>query len=496
MIRRRCIQHYKVIPFLKRQLTTNQNDEALTVNSLLYDVYQDKSELEHYRNALRFEIDELYDLDTLDINKKALLQFSFGPDLKIFKTDHLSLANSFGGIYSPIDLKNTNFLTLLKARYKVMQNPRKEYIRNLTRLEYLGKFVFREYTFRLFLLQLQKSEGSFFRMTKLVKRNIVTNKTIDMDLYFQFQEGKPSFSAENILITSRISNNRIKTIHSFYIYMGLKYLENKTQFKLITIEILKDLGFDKINYFITKDIVNGNIINDETLLLRKISKRIKFYIPKNIQTNPRIFSSIVRPKLLPYKSTRLPPLPKLAQPEYSHDLLKLALLNPYSSVVSVKNIARTKKMSDALDAYGDIVLKRVSFEFFLTILENDINHISIFTDHLFMNSNLLFGRLAEIYELDKGLNSINHHEELKDNLRYSMEINREKTIFELYGDLFERVVAVFYLDNPNACQKWLFEIFQLIYLTLLIDKHDGKILDKEYFQASVKKESFKEFKFL
>ncbi|CUM62635.1 uncharacterized protein PRCAT00000189001 [Priceomyces carsonii] len=449
------------------------------IDDLLHQVYQDPDELNEYSKVLSFEKKALYDLSLLNPNKRAFVEFKFGPNLKLFHSKKVIFTDRNNDFYEPISLAGGRFLELLEKRYKIMKNTRKEFLRNLLRLEYLGKYTLKQEAFQIFaLIDLESSQRCFMRFISLINHELRKSKKYRPTFYLEADD-EGVFSYENRVVTSRLAgNNKIKQIHPFYLYLGLRYVEDSNTNVNFILKVMKDLGYLSEDEDFT-----------DALAIKSLSKKVSKYISNDVKLNEDILVRTSRPRLLPYKDTRLPPLPLLKRPLETTLILKLAFLHPYSRLVEPKYRGSLNRMAKSLDAFGDIILKRISFDFFHKILFKEVNYVSLLSDHLFLNSNSLFGRLAKIYGFDRGIKNEGFHEELIQNMNKDLLYNSSKTFDELLGDLFEKFVAIMYLDDPKACEKWLHQIFQSIYDTLIIDKYDGKQLNKAYFEYYFKSAS-------
>ncbi|EMG45320.1 hypothetical protein G210_4500 [Candida maltosa Xu316] len=252
---------------------------------------------------------------------------------------------------------------------------------------------------------------------------------------------------------------KLNSIESVYSYVGLSYLQSKDTSQ-ITRWYRSVIETEGVNFHF-----------DISLMVSMWSLEFKslesydYYGPLDYG----IFSSVKRPSL--FLTGRLPPIPKLSN-QNLYPFVQISLLH-LTDEFRDSEINTLKRL---LDGLGDTVLKRFSAEYFIELQNQMPNFKWNMDDIHFVNSNLLFNRLAISYKLHDGILNQQHTDIMKGELEGSLDRANE-----LLGDSFERLVAVVYLDDSEKCRKWISEIYTTLIKAFMVDKSGIQFLDKEKY---------------
>ena len=212
------------------------------------------------------------------------------------------------------------------------------------------------------------------------------------------------------------------------------------------------------------------------LLIDKYKPDLDAYLqqfPAPIDFNK--FSQVFRPPLLHSLPIKLPPLPKF----HNQELYKMVQI----SLISLQFMAKSNKLGvlnflrKRLDRLGDAILKRYSVEYMVHHCKTNPRFRWNMDDVSFINTNIVFSSLSFAYKLHQTINDAEIQANM-DRLITSSDLN---TANELLGDMFERMVAIEYLDNPDMCRTWIFKMYDAILDNLTKEKDGIEFIDKEKY---------------
>ncbi|KAI5968428.1 hypothetical protein KGF57_000122 [Candida theae] len=211
------------------------------------------------------------------------------------------------------------------------------------------------------------------------------------------------------------------------------------------------------------------------LLIDKYIPYVNAYLqafPAPIDFN--IFSQVFRPQLLHSLPIKLPAMPKL----HNRELYKFAEVSLLSSRMSAfAQYPKLVLLRERLDSMGDAVLKRYSVEFMVHYSKTNLKFRWNMSDVDFINTNIVFSRLSFAYKLYRALNGHKNQESMNQIITSSnLDVANE-----LLGDMFERMVAIEYLDDPEVCRTWIFKIYEVMLANLTKEKDSIEFFDKEKF---------------
>lgn len=297
--------------------------------------------------------------------------------------------------------------------------------------------------------------------------------------------------------------------NAVYVFLGMMYLEDLNYERLISKIVAPTAKENAL-----KMVFHKNLLIDKYLL--DIGAKIRLM---SATLDNKIFSQIRRPPLLTSLPYKLPPIPKYSDSRMYHFLQYSLLAVDYnhgsrgsggvrsrrsrnsgsdSSGVgsssggsngkgvkgdayhmTLKDSSKLEKLALKLDKYGDAVLSRFSTEFLIQLLKQNPNFRWNTDDLFFLNTNVIFSRLSFAYSLHEAIDNQEHRRlvEQKISLSHLNEAN------EILGDLFERLVAVTYIQDPERCREWVFKIYECILMNLKTRKRGDvhEFIDKKKF---------------
>lgn len=248
------------------------------------------------------------------------------------------------------------------------------------------------------------------------------------------------------------------------VFTAMVYLEDKDYDYAIK-KFLKQLAMaHKLNTNFSTELLIDKYILSVNAYLQQFPAPINF----------NIFSQVFRPPLLNSLLIKLPAMPKLHNQEL-YKLTQVSLLSPRTT-----RFARYPELvylRERLDSFGDAILKRYSVEYMVHYSKSNSKFRWNMDDVDFINTNIVFSCLSFAYKLHQALNDTENQAKMN-HIITSNDLNIAN---ELLGDMFERVVAIEYLDNPEVCRTWIFKIYDVI-LANLTKEHDGiEFIDKEKY---------------
>lgn len=354
---------------------------------------------------------------------------------KIIKNDvrMLLLKHALRGKFMPVDgLPSLQVATMAGKNFK---NPTNREV-----IEQLGFLVTRELMFYLTAIPVERKLRS---VTELL--NVFFSKLNDIKL----------------IESNREEDIELRSIESINAYIGLSYLEQKNM-DLITQWCKNTLRTQKLTFLYDRDVFMANWMPT----IKAIEDRSPFDFSLFLQLN--------RPVFLHSSLPRLPALPKLKN-QFLYSFLRLCVLENL-----VHGNACTF-LRYQLDDLGDAILKKYSAEYFIQLEQIEPQFVWNMDDIHFINSNILFSKLAISYKLHRAIQCEKHANGLRTRLEGSFD--RANV---LLGDMFERLVAIEYLDDPDKCRKWVFAIYDSIRLSLTAEHKPIKFLDKEKYLETLK----------
>ena len=292
--------------------------------------------------------------------------------------------------------------------------------------------------------------------------------------------------------------------NAVYVFLGMMYLEDLNYERLISKIVAPTAKENSL-----KMVFHKNLLIDKYLL--DIGAKIRLM---SATLDNKIFSQIRRPPLLTSLPYKLPPIPKYSDSRMYHFLQYSLLAVAYNhgsrgsgrgrngrSRISgsdsdsysgngkgvkgeayhttLKDSSKLEKLAIKLDKYGDAVLSRFSTEFLIQLLKQNPNFCWNTDDLFFLNTNVIFSRLSFAYSLHEAIDNQEHRRlvEQKISLSHLNEAN------EILGDLFERLVAVTYIQDPERCREWVFKIYECILMNLKTRKRGDvhEFIDKKKF---------------
>lgn len=248
------------------------------------------------------------------------------------------------------------------------------------------------------------------------------------------------------------------------VFTAMAYLEDKDYDYAIK-KFFKQLAMaHKLNTNFTTELLIDKHILSVNAYLQQFPAPINF----------NIFSQVFRPPLLNSLLIKLPAMPKLQNQEL-YKVIQVSLLSPRTT--SFVQYPELVFLRERLDSFGDVILKRYSVEYMVHYSKGNSKFRWNMDDVDFINTNIVFSSLSFAYKLHQALNDTENQAKMN-HIITSNDLNIAN---ELLGDMFERVVAIEYLDNPEVCRTWIFKIYDVI-LANLTKEHDGiEFIDKEKY---------------
>ncbi|EDK44115.1 hypothetical protein LELG_02294 [Lodderomyces elongisporus NRRL YB-4239] len=292
--------------------------------------------------------------------------------------------------------------------------------------------------------------------------------------------------------------------NAVYVFLGMMYLEDLNYERLISKIVAPTAKENSL-----KMVFHKNLLIDKYLL--DIGAKIRLM---SATLDNKIFSQIRRPPLLTSLPYKLPPIPKYSDSRMYH-FLQYSLLavdynhgfrgsgggrsrrsrnsgsdsDSYSGNgkgvkgdayhMTLKDSFKLEKLAIKLDKYGDAVLSRFSTEFLIQLLKQNPNFRWNTDDLFFLNTNVIFSRLSFAYSLHEAIDNQEHRRLVEQKILLS-HLNEAN---EILGDLFERLVAVTYIQDPERCREWVFKIYECILMNLKTRKRGDvhEFIDKKKF---------------
>lgn len=254
---------------------------------------------------------------------------------------------------------------------------------------------------------------------------------------------------------------KLDLINAVQAYMGLKYLEEN-----------KIDGIAKW-YKTRLETINLSFYFDKDTWITKQQPKLESLCQSHVAgpLDLTLFSQVNRPTLLKYLPHKLPPIPRLNN-NFLYSFIRLSFSHPFHNKKHNKLIYFKK----SLDGLGDAILKRLSCEYFMNVLQTDPTFKWNIDDIHFINTNILFGRLAIAYRLHEGIQNENYSTFIKNRLLGPLD---SANVF--LGNHFEILVSVLYLDNPETCKEWMFKVYDAIRGNLTTSNETETFLDKEKY---------------
>ena len=255
----------------------------------------------------------------------------------------------------------------------------------------------------------------------------------------------------------------LESIQSIKAYIGLNYLEGNNM-EQILLWCKRQVWSENLTFLFERDLfienwmptING--LEDQSLL------------------DFSLFSQVSKPGFLHSSLPRLPSLPKLKNYRL-YAFLRISLQELGNS----PDIYKCNFLKRQLDDLGDAILKKYSVAYFIQLQVNEPNFVWNMDDIHFINSNILFSKLALSYKVHDAILNESHAHDIRTALEGSLNVANA-----ILGDKFERLVAVEYLDDPEKCCKWIFGIYDTVRLSLTAEKNNIKFLDKEKYLKTIK----------
>ncbi|KAK6460171.1 hypothetical protein DFJ63DRAFT_316038 [Scheffersomyces coipomensis] len=417
----------------------------------------------------------------------------FSPKTEFYRSKHINLrimgfnddTNKYDvDLFKPVDILKTKFLTSLTKRNEIFASPTRQFVRYLFLIELLGRSIFREIVMRMALYKdITHPDKEFKRI--MGRFNQTYYYTDDFRLYMDYNDPNSKLIHDDKILDLNIGSKHRHIIPSFT-HLGFKYLENETNMMELSKRIIDSCSSsDKSISSISDGIILQQSLQDFKSFVEPALIRNTQYLT----INNSLFATTKRRHLLPKFKGRLPPLMKLTNPTQTSFLLKASFIDTKFTHWDNKTQYKLHKTTVYLDKLGDHILKRLVVEYLIQLLDRNTNYVASTTDFYFLISNPLFGRLAMIYDLHKGLIHPDHQRQFEANLNAIEDTTSVSKIYRRYevlGDLFERLVAVYYLDNEQKCREWVFKVFDHICDELMVNERGFLVLDKQrYIDESV-----------
>ncbi|KAI3402599.2 hypothetical protein KGF56_004691 [Candida oxycetoniae] len=241
---------------------------------------------------------------------------------------------------------------------------------------------------------------------------------------------------------------------------------------------LEDKDYDYLILKFLTPIADRNelekIFNNELFINEYIEKVSQFLSSNQIALDLTLFAQVTKSPFLITLPNKLPPIPKFHN-QILYKFFGISLVVPDFELYE-KN-KTLKRLVENLDVLGDTVLKRYSAEFLIHYSKMNPNFKWNMDDLHFLNTNIIFNRLSLAYKLHEGVTNVKYRE-------YMRKIITEKSLDianEMLGDIFERLVAILYLDEPETCRNWMFEIYNCILENLKTTKQKVEFIDKQKY---------------
>lgn len=407
-------------------------------------------------------------------------EFEYGPELPLFTAEQVYLRFFKGEreVLPPIDLNKTNFLDIVQQRYLDF-NDHVDFVRVSHSVEVLGRSIMREAIYRQAMYQYFRPKTFYVTTIKSLSSKYPINSH---SLYFDTNTN----SSEVAAMRKFFSFTKYRALSLLHVYVGMKYLENPSEIDQFTSRLIASVvrkqrrlgGKPSKDVYDVSQFVNS--FRDDFLTNAKSATTN--YRTVNLAV---VFRNTFRPRLFP-DSGRLPPIPTFTNPLLSNLLLNIALINPHSQVLMLgdnKNVISS--VAKKLDRLGDLVMRRLIMEY---LFSNNNKRSGLLMDFHFLNSNVVYGRLTEVLCLHKGLQNKEHQEELLHDVRSNINF---KKFYERFGDFFERLIAVLYMDDRHKVREWVFAVMDVVTSTITKESENGAIiLEKERFVDLVEKYGF------
>ncbi|KAI5959074.1 uncharacterized protein KGF55_005564 [Candida pseudojiufengensis] len=309
-------------------------------------------------------------------------------------------------------------------------------------LEIIGKSLIDEWFYKWNFFQQFRSKIMIYKFENFANRGL------------RFIKIEPNKDMTQIIFSSPIQ-----------LFISMHYLEDKNYYQIIENFTSRFREINKIR----NPKYDLNLLNDNYLeLIQKYTRE------QNIPLQNHLFSQTFKPQLLTNFEINLPCLPKLKN-QFFYNYFQIALIAPFS--ITTNNYPEINFLSQNLDAIGDCILKRYTGEFLINYSKSNPNFKWNMEDHNFLNSNILFSRLSLAYKLHQGLNNLRHQKEISEKILIS-DLNISN---EYLGDIFERIVGIFYLDDYENCRNWIFNIYSIILKNITAKKDGIEFIDKEKY---------------
>lgn len=270
-----------------------------------------------------------------------------------------------------------------------------------------------------------------------------------------------SVRSTKLMEQSTAGYTKLDLIHAVQAYVGLKYLEENT-IDGIAKWYKTRLETRDLNFYFDKDTwITKQKPELESLCRSHIAGPLDL----------TLFSQVNQPTLLRYLPHKLPPIPRLTN-DFLYSFIRLSFSHPFHN----NKYPKVNYFKKSLDGLGDAILKRISCEYFMNVLKTDPTFKWNMDDIHFINTNILFGRLAIAYRLHEGIQNEEYSAFIKNRLLGSLD---SANVF--LGNHFETLVSVLYLDSPETCTKWMFKVYDAVRNNLTASNGKETFLDKEKY---------------
>ncbi|KAK6200519.1 uncharacterized protein RJT21DRAFT_121426 [Scheffersomyces amazonensis] len=359
--------------------------------------------------------------------------------------------------YSAVKISNTNLLSNIEKRMKLFPRENDVFRSGLSFAALVGSNTFMYWVIkRAYLADPRNGK----EIAETILRNFVQEYShfIGDTLILDFNQKKEHDTRKLV--------NLIEFAKPVNVLLGVRYLHDRKRTAAVYEKIYDGC------YPITKKVIQeGSMEEMFNSYMLPFLKRHSLYLAIDL----RMFSKIRQPSILPSFKGRLPCLPPLKNPSKTTQLLKIALLHPKFSKLTTKK--EFTDLSSTLNFLGDSIINQLSVSYLINMNEDIPNYKEYHSHYSFMKSNSLLGRLALVYELDTMLSNSDHRKKCQEYRNLPVRKTILSKQYKFYGDLFERLIAVYYLDDEESCKKWIFQIFDNLFENLRVERKDGMVLD-------------------
>ncbi|RCK67809.1 hypothetical protein Cantr_02237 [Candida viswanathii] len=338
------------------------------------------------------------------------------------------------GKYAPIQGLPDIQVTTLAG--KNLSNPT-----NTEVIKQLGMLVLREMIF-FWTISVKRESASNFRKVSL--------------LVSSFLQGMGLIASDNVKISG------LSGTECFYVYVGLWYMEGKSMVRLKEWIKAHARSVDTAFHYDRDAVTSG-------------WRRTLEQVSPTLGLNGTVWSLKKRRHFLHNALAELPQIPDL----------KHRSLYPFLRVSMIHGVrdAHGAFLKNQLDYMGDALMKRFSVEYFVQLLQQDPRFHWSMDDIHFMNTNIIFSQLALSYKLHRAVKGGGQFVSV-----IGSQLARPSNSFnEMLGDMFERLVAIQYLDDPVRCRDWVFGIYDTIRGVITVHNEHRTILGKEQYLEALER---------